>query len=465
MGDSEKTKDQLIEELERLRKENVEITASLKGSNLGHHMEDALRESEAKYAAAFRTSPDSININTMDGVYVDINAGFTKMSGYTREDVIDVSSFEMKIWAKPVERAHLVKVLKRKGIIENMEATFRCKDGSVKIGLMSACIISIQNVPHILSITRDISDRKLIEKKLDESERKYRMIAEYTSDGILAFGADQKISYVSHSYLKQLGYSFEEEVGNDMTAIGAGIHPDDKDGLFASIKQAMEQKKTNIIYTYRIKNKTGLYIWREDNANFIYDADRNYAGTYITCRDITLRKQALDALKESEAKYSAAFRTSPDAVNITSMDGVYVDVNEGFCNMFGYAKQEAIGTSSNKLGIWVDPSHRMLFNAEIENKQFVENLETVFKCKNGELKVGLISACIVVLKEKPHVISITRDITERKRDEEQLRKTANELKHLNGYFIDRELKMIELKKEINGLLGKMGENPKYGIVG
>ena len=340
MDDGDKTRDQLIEELEKLRRENFEITASLKSSNLGHHMEDALRESEAKYAAAFRTSPDSININTMDGVYIDINEGFTKMSGYTMEDVIDVSSFEMKIWAKPVERAHLVKVLKRKGIIENMEATFRCKDGTLKIGLMSACIISIQNVPHILSITRDISDRKLIEKKLDESERKYRLIAEHTSDGILAFGADQKISYVSPSYLKQLGYSFEDEIGNDMTAIGTGIHPEDREGLFAEILNAMDIKMPDLYYTYRVKRKDGQYIWREDHANFIYDADKNYLGTYVICRDVT----------------------------------------------------------------------------------------------------------------------------ERKRDEEELRKTANELKRLNGYFIDRELKMIELKKEINGLLEKLGKDPKYDIV-
>ena len=120
----------------------------------------AMKESEEKYRAAFMTSPDAVNINAMDGRYVDINEGFTKLTGYTRDDVIGLLSSEIKIWARPEDRVKLIKGLTETGYVENLESLFQCKDGSVKTALMSARVIKLKNEPHILSITRDISERK-----------------------------------------------------------------------------------------------------------------------------------------------------------------------------------------------------------------------------------------------------------------------------------------------------------------
>lgn len=132
-----------------------------------HHTSVALKASEEKFSKAFHTSPDSVNINRLkDGLYIDINEGFTKLTGYDRLDVIGKSSLELNIWADPADRDRLVMGLREKGYVDNLQAQFRYKDGSVRTGLMSARVIEINSEMCILSITRDISDRIEAEEQL-----------------------------------------------------------------------------------------------------------------------------------------------------------------------------------------------------------------------------------------------------------------------------------------------------------
>ena len=134
--------------------------------------EEALRSSQEMFAKAFLTSPDAININRLsNGMYLNINQGFMNITGFTREDVLGVSSLDLNIWASPADRSLLVKELQENGEVNNMEAGFRFKDGSVKTGLMFARVIEIDHEPCILSITRDISGRKQAETDLTEAHR------------------------------------------------------------------------------------------------------------------------------------------------------------------------------------------------------------------------------------------------------------------------------------------------------
>ena len=126
----------------------------------------ALIESEERYACAFRTSPDSISINRLDGTFVDVNEGFTELTGYTMEETIGKTSLGMKLWAEVEEREIFMNTLKKEGRVFNFEAGFRRKNGTVGTGLMSAIIINFGNIPHSLSITRDITERKITENEL-----------------------------------------------------------------------------------------------------------------------------------------------------------------------------------------------------------------------------------------------------------------------------------------------------------
>jgi PAS domain S-box-containing protein len=114
--------------------------------------ETALRQSEEKFRLAFNTSPGSINFNRLsDGVYIDINEGFTKLTGYTREDAIGKSSIDLNIWYDPKDRQRLVNAIKSEGYIENLEARFRRKNGQIGVGLMSASVLRL-NQEDVISL-------------------------------------------------------------------------------------------------------------------------------------------------------------------------------------------------------------------------------------------------------------------------------------------------------------------------
>jgi len=175
-----------------------------------------LEESEEKYKLAFRTSPDSINITKIDGVYVDINDGFTEVTGYTREDVIGVSSLELNIWARPEDRVKLIEGLKKTGIVENLESVFRSKDGSLITALMSARFIKINGELHILSITRDITERKNIEEALKQSEEIFNSFMEYSPVFVFFKDVQSRAIRLSRNYEQLFGMTIENALGKTM---------------------------------------------------------------------------------------------------------------------------------------------------------------------------------------------------------------------------------------------------------
>ncbi len=151
----------------------------------------------------------------------------------------------------------------------------------------------------------DISERKRAEEAQRESEEKYRLIVENTSDGIVIFGAENRIQYVSPAYLKQLGYSEIDELSRTPEIIHSIIHPDERETVFSEIFEAIRCKKSELTYTYRVKHLAGHYIWREDNAKFIYDSSGNYRGSYVICRDVTTRKLA-EAYRDMQLGFNTA---------------------------------------------------------------------------------------------------------------------------------------------------------------
>ena len=138
-------------------------------------------------------------------------------------------------------------------------------------------------------------------------------------------------------------------------------------------------------------------------------------------------------LAESEDKFSKAFRLNPDSININRLsDGVYLDINEGFTRITGYAREDVIGRSSlpGDLGIWVKAEDRARLVAGLRDEGEVINLEAEFRRKDGSTLVGLMSARIVDIDGEPCVLSITRDMGEWLKMEEEAEKSNRLLNSL-----------------------------------
>lgn len=132
--------------------------------------EQLLRLSEEKYSKAFRVSPDAIVIHHVgDGRFVEVNEGFTRLTGYTREDVVGKTSLDLGLWPDQQERNMVWADVHTHGGVDNVEIRLRRKDGSVLYGLGSAKGIKVAGEDCVLSIVRDITERKQAELKLRKS--------------------------------------------------------------------------------------------------------------------------------------------------------------------------------------------------------------------------------------------------------------------------------------------------------
>jgi diguanylate cyclase (GGDEF)-like protein/PAS domain S-box-containing protein len=135
----------------------------------------------------------------------------------------------------------------------------------------------------------------------------------------------------------------------------------------------------------------------------------------------------LENLLEKE-KMQLIFNTSPDAAAITRLsDGLLLDVNSGFTALFGYARDEVLGTSTIKNHLWHNLEDRQLFLAELNSQRSCKNREFVFRHKNGSHFFGMISASIIEIQAISHIVSVIRDITEQKRAEQQIQKLIQQL--------------------------------------
>ena len=156
----------------------------------------ALRESEQRFRTVFHTSPDAVNINRLNGEFVEVNEGFTTLTGYSRADVLGRSSKEIRIWAISKDRKRIVSELNKYGYADNIESRFRCKNGEIKPGLISARIIDLNGENHILTITRDISRWKKVEDDKKKLEAKLQRAQKMEAIGTLAGGVAHDLNNI-----------------------------------------------------------------------------------------------------------------------------------------------------------------------------------------------------------------------------------------------------------------------------
>ncbi len=137
------------------------------------------------------------------------------------------------------------------------------------------------------------------------------------------------------------------------------------------------------------------------------------------------RQQAEDALRVSETKFATAFRSSPDAITISTLDdGCYVEVNESCLQMLGYRREEILGRSALELGIWAHPLDREHIKQQLQSQGTVTNREIELRRKSGEIFPALFSAEAIQLEDEPCILSIAADITLLKQAEKALARLA-----------------------------------------
>ncbi len=280
-------------------------------------MENALRESENKFSLAFDASPDAVNINRLvDGLYVEINKGFERLTGFTKADISGRTSLEIDIWHDPADRQRLVKDLQENGYCENLEARFRRKDGSLTTALMSARVISLQGEPHIISITRDISERKQA-----EAERERLTVAiEQTRDIVVITDPDGTLQYANPAFQIITGFNRQESLGQNMRILKSGKQDS---AFYQDLWQTISSGRT---WNGHIVNrrKDGTLYTEDATISPVCDSHGKTTNFVAVKRDITEEIHLASQLQQAQKMESVGRLTGGVAHDFNNILGVII---------------------------------------------------------------------------------------------------------------------------------------------
>jgi PAS domain S-box-containing protein len=297
---------------------------------------------------------------------------------------------------------------------------------------------------------RDITERKKAEEALAESEAFSSSLMVNSAIPMLVINHDTSIRYVNPAFEKLTGLTSAEVTGK--TAPFSWWLEDNESGDVSELKNHAITGVQGLEKVFRKKN--GERFWVEVTSAPV-KSDGKLQYSLENWLDITGRKQAEKALRESEEKFSKAFHASPASISIRRLsDDKFIEVSERFLRDKGFTREEVIGHSSRELGIWMGDENHERLQQIIEERGSVHNELFQFRRKSGEVRDALISSELISLNNEPCVLVFATDITRQKQDEERinhLNLTLRSVRNINQ-LITREKNRDRLIKGVCNIL-------------
>jgi len=383
--------------------------------------EAALRDSEARFATVFRSSPIAISITRLaDAQYFDVNDAFLKMNQYSREELIGHTAFELNLWADREDRTQIAKVLREQGRVNNLEVRFRRKSGELGHALSSAELIELNGEQYMLSLLNDITERKQAEAELREREERHRSVLENSSDAIFLSIPDGRILTANPAACRMFGYAEEE-----FRSSGRDIFIDPTDPkLVDALQERSEQGSYHGELTFKRRNGE---TFRGEVVSTIFPGPDGQLRSTVVVRDITERKRAEEELRRSEA----ALKKAQEVANVGSwawhVQSNRVEWSDQMYRIFGLDKETFTGDLADVIARAIHPDDRAAVeqsNLKVIREKTPTPMEYRVIWPDGTVRTVRAEAGEIVLNGAGRVIilsGIAQDITERKLAESIMR--------------------------------------------
>ncbi|KMY66899.1 hypothetical protein AAU61_13040 [Desulfocarbo indianensis] len=390
--------------LESLRRRALELEARRAGRQTGA---DGLYQGDENYRSLVNNVKVGVYRNTggPKGRFLRANPAIAEMFGYK-----DVASFleaqVSDLYVRPEERESFIATVTREGVVKS-DLLLRRQDGSQFLASCTAVANygSDGSLIWIDGVIEDVSEQRRAEAALIQSEAEKSLILDSTSEMVIFQDADHRVLWANRAAAESAQFSPRELQGRYCYEIW------NRRSETCPRCPVARARQTGRPQEGEMATLDGRFWYIRGYP--VHDAEGRLSAVVEICQDITERKTAEIALRQSEEKYSKAFRQSPAWVCISTLEeGRYLEANDAFLRATGYTCQEVIGKTSAEMNLWVDPTDRRRVEEEVKRCGFVRNMEVKRRAKDGTILDMLFSCEEILLEGERCLISVSQDITE-----------------------------------------------------
>ncbi|MEW6275286.1 MAG: PAS domain S-box protein [Bacillota bacterium] len=370
-------------------------------------------EAEELVKAISLSSPVGIFV-IQEGKFLSVNPQFLKLTGYSEDELLGSNSLRI-VFPEDMKtvRENAVKMLKRERT-SPYEYRVVNKNGEIRWIMETVASVTYRGKKAAVGCFMDITERKQMEEALVRSEASYRAIFNAANDAIFVHDPETgEILDVNEKMVEMYGYPPEEARGLKIESLSKGEPPYDQENALRLIKEAA--CGTPQLFEWVARAKDGRHFWVEVNLRRAVIGGRECVLAVV--RDITERKHADEALKESEQKYRTIFEDALNPIFIVDEDGRYLDANRAGLEFLECTKEELL-----KKCVWDTCPSDLLEQQIRQHSPFLSRrtVETVYLV-NGRRKTLLLNVVPLQIAGKTVLYGIGQDITERKKIEEQMK--------------------------------------------
>lgn len=463
MGSNSKTKEQLLEEVKELRTKVSYLEKSVS------EYQDIVRvklevENEAKglfqrNQLILDTALDSYVLADTNGNIIDINQSYIELIGYSRDELLNMNIRQLEVAMPPEEVERRIQEMVTQGK-DRFEAKHKHKNGNILILDTSICILSIGEAPMIAAFMRNVTDNQHAIKAIKESEFLLRESQKVAALGsyILDFNSQ---TWEGSSFIKDL-YGIDDHYPTDVPGWLQIVHPKDR-------AMMQEYFQINILVNKEPFNKEYRILtindqkerWVHGLGRLEFDDKGNPIRMMGTVQDITERKLVDEALRISELRFRTIIEQAADALFIIDFEGNIIEVNDKASENLGYTKDELLSMKMSRIDMRydaVDIEYRNSMMISMEKGESV-NVETNHRRKDGSTIPVESSIGIIEIKGRQVILGFARDISKRKKAEEELLKLNMAINNSSEviFMTDKEGIITFVNSEFTKLYGFTAE--------
>lgn len=441
-----------------------------------YKIQQELKDNELKFRSIVEGAPDPIFIQS-DMKFAYLNPSACRLFG--------IESAEELVGTPVMDRFHpdyhekirqRIKTLNQdaQSVRELLKQKFIRMDGSEVWVETTGEPIIFNGKNSALVFVRDISQRVKDEEAIHEHQRQLASMIGNLPGFVYRCKYDENwtMLYLSPQFEKITGYPAADFIHNKKRTFNDSIIKEFQPEIFKQWEKAIAEKSF-FEAEYPILSNDNQIKWIWERGTGVFDDSGNVLFLEGYIEDITQRKQNEAILRESEERFSIAFKASPAPLVISEIEtGLFIDVNNRWVEMLGFSREEQIGKTSKEVGIWRNPPERDRIIQKVLKKGFFKDEYIEFKTKTGETILALWSAETIMHSGKKLMLSMIHDITARVKAENELlrlkenleveveektrelRERIAELERFQQATIDREFRIKELRDEIQLLKNK-----------